>query len=79
MNQHQIQMGERLYPRVHSLHPSLAKKITGMLLELSPSQVYLLLASEDSLRLRVDEAVDIIYRHGLNANDQSVAAAAGIV
>ena len=67
LNHHQMQLGERLYPRVHSLQPSLAGKITGMLLELSPAQLLLLLASEDSLRLRVEEAVDIIYRH---ANEQ---------
>ena len=60
-------MGERLYPRVHSLQPSMAGKITGMLLELSPAQTLLLMASEDSLRVRVDEAVDIIYRHGQHA------------
>jgi hypothetical protein len=40
-----------------------------MLLELSPAQLLLLLASEDSLRLRVDEAVDVIYRHGLSPSD----------
>ena len=35
-----------------------------MLLELSPAQLLLLLASEDSLRQRVEEAVDIILSHG---------------
>ena len=59
----QQQLGERLYPRVLSLRPSLAAKITGMLLELSPAQVLLLLASEDSLRQRVEEAVDVILAH----------------
>merc|ERR1712241_438971 len=68
LSHHQLQLGERLYPRVHSLHPSLAGKITGMLLELAPAQLLLLLASEDTLRSRVDEAVDIIYRSGLTAN-----------
>ena len=43
---------------------SLTPKITGMLLELSPAQLLLLLASEESLRQRVDEAVDIIMSHG---------------
>ena len=36
-----------------------------MLLELAPAQLLLLLASEDTLRSRVDEAVDIIYRSGI--------------
>ena len=64
LTQHQIQMGERLHPRVSAIQPSMAGKITGMLLELSPAQTLLLMASEDSLRVRVEEAVDIIYRHG---------------
>lgn len=41
-----------------------ASKITGMLLELSPAQLLLLLASEDSLRARVDEAMELIIAHG---------------
>ena len=45
-----------------------------MLLELSPAQLLLLLASEDSLRLRVEEAVDIIYRH---ANEQGSSSQSG--
>jgi len=43
---------------------SLAAKITGMLLELGSSQLLALLASEDQLRQRVDEAVDIIMSQG---------------
>ena len=41
----------------------MAPKITGMLLELSPAQLLLLLASEESLRQRVDEAMEIILSH----------------
>lgn len=47
-----------LYPQ------AFASKITGMLLELSPAQLLLLLASEDSLRARVDEAMELIIAHG---------------
>ncbi|XP_048590266.1 E3 ubiquitin-protein ligase UBR5-like isoform X2 [Nematostella vectensis] len=57
---HRQSLGERLYPRVHALKPALASRITGMLLELSPAQLLLLLASEDTLVQRVDEAVDVI-------------------
>jgi len=60
LSNHQQQLGERLFPRVQSLRPSLANKITGMLLELSPANLLLLLATEDSLRERVEEAMDII-------------------
>lgn len=45
-----------------------ASKITGMLLELSPAQLLLLLASEDSLRARVDEAMELIIAHGRYVN-----------
>lgn len=41
-----------------------ASKITGMLLELSPAQLLLLLASEDSLRARVEEAMELLITHG---------------
>lgn len=53
---------------MQSLRPSLASKITGMLLELTPAQLLLLLASEDSLRQRVEEAVDIILASGGGQN-----------
>lgn len=60
---HQSQLGERLYPKVHALHPTFAGKITGMLLELTPAQLLVLLASEDALRLKVREAMDLIVMH----------------
>merc|ERR1712141_185074 len=69
LSHHQQQLGERLSPRVHVLQPTLASKITGMLLELSPAQILMLLASEDSLRQRVEEAVDIIVRHGFATSE----------
>jgi E3 ubiquitin-protein ligase EDD1 len=64
LSPHRQQLGMRLYPRVHQLRPSLASKITGMLLELTPAQLLTLFASEDTLRNKVDEAVDIILTHG---------------
>ncbi|XP_064474178.1 E3 ubiquitin-protein ligase UBR5-like isoform X2 [Ornithodoros turicata] len=64
LSPHRQQLGQRLYPRVHVLRPSLASKITGMLLEQSAAQLLLLLASEDALRQKVDEAVEIIVSHG---------------
>lgn len=60
LSPHVIQLGERLYPRVAALRPTLAAKITGMLLELSPAQLLMLIASEDSLEQRVNEAVAVI-------------------
>nr|CAH7746807.1 unnamed protein product [Callosobruchus chinensis] len=59
----QQQLGDRLYPRVYNLHPTFAGRITGMLLELFPAHLLLLLASEDSLRAKVEEAVEMILAH----------------
>jgi len=68
LSPHRQQLGMRLYPRVHQLRPSLASKITGMLLELTPAQLLTLFASEDTLRAKVDEAVDIILSHGRDSS-----------
>ncbi|VVC25628.1 Hypothetical protein CINCED_3A013222 [Cinara cedri] len=59
---HQQQLGERLYPKVVQIRPSLASKITGMLLELSPAQLLTLLASEETLRMRVNEGIAMLMQ-----------------
>ncbi|XP_048881123.1 E3 ubiquitin-protein ligase UBR5-like isoform X6 [Brienomyrus brachyistius] len=69
---HRQALGERLYPRVNSMQPAFASKITGMLLELSPAQLLLLLASEDSLRARVEEAMELIIAHGRENGADSI-------
>ncbi|KFV62515.1 Embryonic polyadenylate-binding protein, partial [Dryobates pubescens] len=62
--QEQKQMiGERLYPFILSMHPSLAGKITGMLLEIDNSELLLLLESPDSLRSKIEEAVAVLQAH----------------
>ncbi|KFV53871.1 Embryonic polyadenylate-binding protein, partial [Gavia stellata] len=62
--QEQKQMiGERLYPLIHAMHPSLAGKITGMLLEIDNSELLLLLESPDSLRSKIEEAVAVLQAH----------------
>lgn len=48
---------------MQALRPSFAGKITGMLLELTPAQLLMLLASEEALRHKVEEAVDLILSH----------------
>lgn len=53
-----------LFTCIHFLLQSLASKITGMLLELTHAQLLLLSASEDALRQKVDEAVDLILAQG---------------
>ncbi|NXG11487.1 EPAB protein, partial [Sakesphorus luctuosus] len=62
--QEQKQMiGERLYPLIHAMHPSLAGKITGMLLEIDNSELLLLLESPDSLHSKIEEAVTVLQAH----------------
>lgn len=63
LTMHQQHLGDRLYPKVHALRPTVAEKITGMLLELSPAQLLMLLASEDGLRQKVEEAFELIHSH----------------
>lgn len=59
-----IEIAIAKYFRMLFLFQSLASKITGMLLELSPAQLLLLLASEDTLRQRVEEAVELLLVSG---------------
>ncbi|XP_062364836.1 polyadenylate-binding protein 4 isoform X1 [Cinclus cinclus] len=52
--QEQKQMlGERLFPLIQAMHPSLAGKITGMLLEIDNSELLHMLESPESLRSKV--------------------------
>merc|ERR1712121_56658 len=62
--QEQKQMlGERLFPLIQNMHPSLAGKITGMLLEIDNSEMLHMLESPESLRSKVDEAVAVLQAH----------------
>uniref|UniRef100_UPI00398EF985 embryonic polyadenylate-binding protein A-like n=1 Tax=Pristiophorus japonicus TaxID=55135 RepID=UPI00398EF985 len=62
--QEQTQMlGERLYPLIHGMHPALAGKITGMLLEIDNSELLHMLESQESLRSKVEEAVAVLQAH----------------
>uniref|UniRef100_A0A7M4FT00 Polyadenylate-binding protein n=1 Tax=Crocodylus porosus TaxID=8502 RepID=A0A7M4FT00_CROPO len=52
--QEQKQMlGERLFPLIQSMHPTLAGKITGMLLEIDNSELLHMLESPESLRSKL--------------------------
>ncbi|XP_077338219.1 polyadenylate-binding protein 4 isoform X2 [Lithobates pipiens] len=62
--QEQKQMlGERLFPLIQVMHPSLAGKITGMLLEIDNSELLHMLESPESLRSKVEEAVAVLQAH----------------
>ncbi|KAJ8332705.1 hypothetical protein SKAU_G00424940 [Synaphobranchus kaupii] len=62
MEQKQL-LGERLYPLIQGLHPSLAGKITGMLLEIDNSELLHMLESPESLHSKVEEAVAVLQAH----------------
>ncbi|KAL2934863.1 Embryonic polyadenylate-binding protein [Bienertia sinuspersici] len=53
-------LGERLYPLVHNHKPELAAKITGMLLEMDNAELLLLLESSESLKTKVEEAMQVL-------------------
>ncbi|KAM4563946.1 polyadenylate-binding protein 1-like [Odontesthes bonariensis] len=62
MDQKQL-LGERLYPLIHALHPNLAGKITGMLLEIDNSELLHMLESPESLNSKMDEAIAVLQAH----------------
>jgi polyadenylate-binding protein len=65
--QEQKQMlGERLYPYIQGMHPELAGKITGMLLEIENSELLSMLDFKTNptlLNEKVNEAVTVLGQH----------------
>ncbi|XP_036126979.1 polyadenylate-binding protein 1-like [Molossus molossus] len=55
-----IMLGEWLFPLIQAMNPTLASKITGMLLEMDNSELLHMLESPESLRSKVDEAVAVL-------------------
>lgn len=63
-NQDQKQiLGERLFNVVEKLHPEMASKITGMLLEIDNSELIRMIEDQESLRAKVDEAIAVLQAH----------------
>lgn len=60
LSNHQQQLGERIYNKVFTIHPTNAGKITGMLLDLPPTQWIMLVSSDETLRQRANEAMALI-------------------
>ncbi|KAL4822535.1 hypothetical protein H8958_007341 [Nasalis larvatus] len=79
--QEQKQMlGERLFPLIQAMHPTLAGKITGMLLEIDNSELLHMLESPESLRSKVDEAVAVLQAHqAKEAAQKAVNSATGVL
>nr|KAF6320637.1 poly(A) binding protein cytoplasmic 3 [Pipistrellus kuhlii] len=53
-------LGEWLFPLIQALQPALARKVTGMLLEMDNSELLLLLEYPESLCAKVEEAVAVL-------------------
>jgi polyadenylate-binding protein len=68
--QEQKQMlGERLFPLIQNMYPDLAGKITGMLLEIDNSELVHMLEHSESLKTKVDEAVQVLQAHQSKSNE----------
>lgn len=60
--QQKQQLGERLYAHNSRLRPDLAGKLTGMMLELPNSEILSLLESDEKLKQKIDEAVQVLEK-----------------
>merc|ERR1719454_769329 len=53
-------LGEKLYPAIAKIQPEMAGKVTGMMLEMDNSELLMLLESEQQLRHKVNEALQVL-------------------
>ncbi|KAF7260808.1 hypothetical protein EG68_02027 [Paragonimus skrjabini miyazakii] len=53
-------LGERLFPLVQEIYPTLAQKLTGMMLGMDNAEVINLLESKESLRAKLDEGISVL-------------------
>jgi polyadenylate-binding protein len=54
-------LGEVIYMRIANLHPDLAGKITGMLLEMDNNELLHLLDAPDAMQAKVNEALVVLH------------------
>merc|ERR1719258_192309 len=53
-------IGEKLFPAIAKIQPEMAGKVTGMMLEMDNSELLMLLESEQQLRSKVNEALQVL-------------------
>jgi polyadenylate-binding protein len=70
-------LGEALFPKIQTLQPELAGKITGMLLEMENQELVNLIEDEAALRAKVDEALTVYDEYVKNNKGEGDAAEAG--
>merc|ERR1739848_331754 len=68
-NEQKQMLGERLFPLIQNMHPDLASKITGMLLEIDNSELVHMLEHQESLKNKVEEALAVLQAHKTQSHD----------
>jgi E3 ubiquitin-protein ligase EDD1 len=76
LNEHwtssKIKLGVSIYPKVAAIQPFHAEKITGMLLEGLPTpQLQRIINIEEDLRIKVEEAMNILTSHSTRDTQQN--------
>lgn len=67
-----IKLGASIYPKVAAIQPIHAEKITGMLLEGLPTpQLQRIINIEEDLRVKVEEAMNILTSHSIRDTQQN--------
>ena len=57
--------GDRLFPLVDAIEPLMARKVTGMLLEMTPEEIQKLLNDENALKFRINQSVNVLKESGM--------------
>lgn len=68
-NQQKQLLGEVIFPKIQAIEPSLAGKITGMLLEMENTELLNLIEDDGALRAKVEEAMAVYDDYVKRQND----------
>ncbi|KAL1770197.1 polyadenylate-binding protein 1 [Sigmodon hispidus] len=70
-------LGEWLFSLIQAMHPALAGKITGMLLEIDNLELRHMLESPECLHTKVDEAIAVLQAHQAKDTPQQAVSSVG--